>query len=178
MSQRQCCVWGYHNRKGRYIEDITGNRLRGCPELEVNGCPKPQLLTLHKINNMPKHVQRALVAKIYLMRQGPGGRKWNPNKLKDTVICNIHYVDCKGPTREDRELLPINFKRPSHFSTPLPSKKSRHEIDSARSSMVPELNESLAVDCAAGGTNPLQAGGLGTSQAGGLGTSQAGGLGT
>jgi len=125
-----------------------------------------------KINYMPKYVQRAVVAKINLTRQGPGGRKWNPNK--DTVICNVHYTDCKGPTREDRELLPINLnlKRPSHFSTPLPSKKSRHGIDSAQSSMVLELNESLA----AGGTDPLQAGELGTSQAGGLGTSQAGGL--
>jgi len=107
---------------------------------------------------MPNHVQRAVVAKINLTRQGPGGRKWNPNK--DTVICNVHYADCKGPTREDRELLPINFKRPSHFSTPLPSKKSRYWIGSARSSMVLEFNES---DCAAGGKDPLQAGGLGTS---------------
>jgi len=117
---------------------------------------------------MPKHVQRAAVAKINPTRQGPGGRKWNPNK--DTVICNVHYADCKGPTREDRELLPINFKRSSNFSTPSPSKKSRHGIDSAWSSMLLELNESLAADCAAGRTDPFQAGELSTSEAGELGT--------
>ena len=54
---------------------------------------------------MPKHVQRNVVAKINLTRQGPGGRKCSPNK--DTVICNVRYADCKGPTKEDRELLPV-----------------------------------------------------------------------
>jgi len=99
-------------------------------------------------------VQQAVVAKINLARKGPQGRKWSPSR--EAVICNVHYADCKCPSGEDRELLPIKFKRLGYFSTTLPSKKSRHVVYSTQTSIVLESDESLTADCAAGVTGPSQ----------------------
>ena len=168
MSRRQRCVWGCNNRKGRCAEDITGNRLCGCPELEVKDCPKRHLLTLHSINSMPEHVKRAVVHKINLTRKDPKGRKWKPSK--DAVICNVHYADYKGPSSENRELIPTNFKRPHHFAKPPPA-KIRCLLVSAQSK---ESNELLAAE----GLGTLQVGGLENLQAGRSGTLQGEGSGT
>ena len=125
MSRRQCCVWGCHNRKGRCAVDISGNRLCKCPVLQVNGCPKPHLLTLHTINKMPETVKRAVVQKINLTRQSPGGSKWLPST--EAVICNVHYLHFIGPTRGNKNLVPVYFKRPDSYPV-LPAPKKRRVI--------------------------------------------------
>ena len=125
MSRRQCCVWGCHNRKGRCAVDISGNRLCKCPVLQVNGCPKPDLLTLHTINKMPEAVKRAVVQKINLTRQSPGGSKWLPTT--EAVICNVHYLHFIGPTRGNKNLVPVYFKRPDSCLV-LPAPKKRRVI--------------------------------------------------
>ena len=124
MSRRQCCVWGCHNRKGRCAEDIAENRLCGCPVLLGKGCPKPDLLTLHYIESMPEHVKRAVIEKVNITRQGPNRTKWKPTK--ETVICNMHYLHFKGPSRPDNDVIPIYFKRPrSNPATNYVPKKRR-----------------------------------------------------
>ena len=45
-----------------------------------------------------------------LTRQGSRGTKWQPTK--DSVICNVHYARFKGPTKDNKDVLPFNFKRP------------------------------------------------------------------
>ena len=57
ISRCQCCVWGCHNRKGRCIEDIAGNRLCSCPVWKVRNCLKSKFLTLHRINSTPFSVK-------------------------------------------------------------------------------------------------------------------------
>ena len=113
MSRRQCCVWGCHNRKGRYPEDIDENRLCECINVQTKHCPKRDILSLHTIELMPHHVKQAVLQKINLTRQGPGGNKWRPTK--DSVICNVHYENFKGPTRDSMDVVPIYFKRPRHY---------------------------------------------------------------
>jgi len=108
MSRRQCCAWGCHNRKGRCAEDIHGNRLCGCPVLQTHGCPKPEL---HTINKMPKPVKQAVIQRINITRQGLGGIKWLPTA--EAVICNVHYIDYKGPSKENKDLVPVHCKRPN-----------------------------------------------------------------
>ena len=81
----------YHNKKGRCAEDTKGNRLCGCPELQVQNCPKRDILSLHVISSMPEPVKRAVITKVNLTRKGPGGRRWQPGK--DAVICDVHYED-------------------------------------------------------------------------------------
>ena len=53
------------------MEDIDGNRLCGCPQLQVDGCPKPELVTLYTISKMPQSIKRAVIQRINLTRQGP-----------------------------------------------------------------------------------------------------------
>ena len=116
------------------MEDISGNLLCGCPELRLEHCPKRDMLTLHTISCMPKAVRRAVVTKINFTRKGPGGRKWQPSK--DAVICNVHYLDCKGPSKENANVIPVHFKRPSHptLSTP---KRRRVQQQAALVAMEP-----------------------------------------
>ena len=123
MSRRQCCVWGCHNRKGRCAEDIDGNRLCGCPTLQMQHCPKRDILSLYTIECMPQHVKRAVVLKINLTRQGPKGTKWQPTG--ESVICNVHYADFKGPTKDNKDVVPINFKRPSNYPSVSPAPKRK-----------------------------------------------------
>lgn len=42
----QCCVWGCHNRKGRYIKDIDGKQLCGSLTLQMQHCPICDILLL------------------------------------------------------------------------------------------------------------------------------------
>lgn len=123
MSRRQCCVWGCHNRKGRCAEDIDGNRLCECPTLQMEHCPKRDILSLYTIERMPQHVKQAVVQKINLTRQGPRGNKWRPTK--DSVICNVHYSGFKGPTKDVKDVFPVNFKRPRHYSSTIPAPKRK-----------------------------------------------------
>ena len=122
MSRRQCCVWGCHNRKGRCIEDTAGNHLCNCPVLEAQHCPKLELLSLYSIRRMSESIKRAVVTKINFTRQGPKGKRRQPSK--EAVICNVHYLDYKGPSKANRQLIPVYFKRPGSRPTP-PSIKQR-----------------------------------------------------
>ena len=115
---------GLSNRKGRCAEDTKGNRLCGCPELQVQSCPKRDILSLHVISSMPEPVKRAVIIKVNLTRQGPGGRRWQPGK--DAVICNIYYEDHQEPSRDNRNLVPVHFKRPSHHPTPPTQRRKGH----------------------------------------------------
>ena len=63
---------------------------------------------------MPKPVKRAVIQRINITRQGPGGIKWLP--AAEAVICNVHYIDYKGPSKENKDLVPVHFKRPSSTS--------------------------------------------------------------
>ena len=36
--------------------------------------------------------------------------KWQP--AKENVICDMHYLNVKGPSRPDNNVIPIYFKRP------------------------------------------------------------------
>jgi len=123
MSRCQCCVWGCHNRKGRCAKDVDGNRLCECSILRNKNCPKRDILSLHTIDCMPQQVQRAVIQKINLTRQGPRGTKWKPTK--ETVICNVHYAGFKGPTKDNKDDIPINFKRPAHILQLLQLQKGR-----------------------------------------------------
>ena len=64
-----------------------------------------------------------MITKVNLTRQGPGDRRWQPGK--DAVICNVHYDDHQGPSRDNRNLVPVHFKRPRHHPTPPAPKKKR-----------------------------------------------------
>ena len=72
---------------------------------------------------MPKAVRHAVVTKINFTRKGPGGRKWQPSK--DAVICNVHYLDCQGPSKGNVNVIPAYFKRPSYPTLPPPPSKRR-----------------------------------------------------
>ena len=122
MSRRQCCIWACHNKKGRCAEDIDGNRLCGCPVLQVDGCPQPEILTLHAIDRMPKSVREEVIHKINGTRQNPRGGKWRPPQ--GALICNMHYYDFKGPGKANRDVIPVYFKKPnSRGSTPPPKRR-------------------------------------------------------
>ena len=122
MSRRQCCVWACHNRKGRCAEDIDGKQLCGYPVLEVHDCPKPELLTLHAINKMPHSVREEVIHKINGTRQNHRGGKWRPSQ--NARICNVHYLDFKGPSKGNRDAIPVYFKAPnSCTSAPLPKRR-------------------------------------------------------
>lgn len=120
---KQCCVWDCHNSKGRCVEDIMGNQLCGRPVLQVHDCPKPEILMLHIINKMPEPVKQAVIQKINVTRQSLSGSKWQPSK--DTVICNICYLDFKGPSRRNKDSVPVYFKRPNSYPALPPPKKGR-----------------------------------------------------
>ena len=114
MSRRQCCVWGCHNRKGRCLENIKGERICGCPDLRSTGCPKSrELLPLHYIQKMPDQVKKLTASKINKNRQSSGGGLWVPSD--ESCICNMHYEDFKGPSRWKINLVPRYFKRPHEF---------------------------------------------------------------
>ena len=140
MSRRQCCVWGCHNRKGRCAEDIAGNLLCGCPVLQTHGCPKPELLMLHNIEKMPEPVKRAVTQKVNITRQGPSGSKWQPSK--DAVICNIHYLDFKGPSKGNKDFVPVYFKRPESYPALPPPKKRRVIVRCATNTTVKDVYDS------------------------------------
>ena len=90
--------------------------------LEAQHCPKPELLSLYSIRRMSESIIRAVVTKINFTRQGPKGKRWQPSK--EAVICNVHYLDYKGPSKANRQLIPVYFKRPGSRPTP-PSTKQR-----------------------------------------------------
>ncbi len=93
----------------------------GCPSLCFSDCPKSkELLTLHYIEKMPSDVKRAVVNKINFTRKDAVGGKWKPTA--ESCICNLHYLNFKGPTRSNSHLLPQYFKRP-HESTVTPAKR-------------------------------------------------------
>ena len=94
----------------RCTEDVAGNWLCGCPVLRGKGCPKPNLLTLHYIDRMPEHVKWVVIKKVNITRQGPSRTKWQPPK--EAVICNMHYLNFKGPSKADNDVIPIYLKRP------------------------------------------------------------------
>ena len=52
---------------------------------------------------MPEHMKRAVIKKVNITRQGP--KKWK--STKKTVICNMHYLNFKGPSRPDNNVIPI-----------------------------------------------------------------------
>ena len=118
MSRRQCCIWGCHNmyRKGRCTKDIAGNRLCSCPVLKARHCLKLELLSLHSIHSIPEYIKQAVVTKINFTRQGPKGKRWQPSK--GAVICNVHYLDYKGPSKANQQPIPIYFKRQNSHPTP------------------------------------------------------------
>jgi len=98
--------------------------------------PKPDILSLHTIYCMPQHVQCAVIPKINLTRQGPTGTKWQPTK--DIVICNVHYAGFKGPNKDKKDVIPINFKRPIHYPSIVPASK-RKEVTTRKQNPVPTL---------------------------------------
>ena len=104
------------------MEDIDGNRLCGCPQLQVDGCPKPELVTLYTISKMPQSIKRAVIQRINLTRQGPEQSRWKASST--AVICNVHYEDFMGPSKTNKFCIPVYFKKPS--TTPA-SKKARIE---------------------------------------------------
>jgi len=97
MSNQQCYVWGCHNRKGRCVEDVSGNWLCGCRKQHFDSCPRPELLTLHTISKMPVPIKRAVIQRINFTRQGPEQSRWKAST--EAVICNVHYVDFVGQTK-------------------------------------------------------------------------------
>ena len=164
MSRRVCCVWGCSNKKGRCAEDIDGNRLCECSTLQTKDCPKRDILSLHYIDSMPQHVKQAVVKKINATRQGPRGNNWRPTK--ESVICNVHYADLKGPNRDNNEVLPVNFKRPRRYPSSIPAPKrkkltfTRKEVTTRRkqatksaaklshvNTAIPQADTALQVDC-------------------------------
>jgi len=123
MSNQQCWVWGCHNRKGRCVEDVSGNRLCGCRKQHFDSCPRPELLTLHTISKMSASIKRAVTQRINITRQGPEQSRWKAST--GAVISNVHYVDLEGPSRKNKNLVPVHFKKPNTTSNPPASKKSR-----------------------------------------------------
>jgi len=77
-----------------------------------------------------------MIQKINLTRQGPRGTKWKPTK--ETVICNVHYAGFKGPTKDNKDVIPINFKRPAHYSSIAPAPK-REKVTTRKQNPVPTL---------------------------------------
>jgi len=69
---------------------------------------------------MPSDVKRAVVNKINFTRKDAVRGKWKPTA--ESCICNLHYLNFKGPTRSNSHLLPQYFKRP-HESTVTPAKR-------------------------------------------------------
>jgi len=70
---------------------------------------------------MPQHIKQAVVNKINVTRQGPGGNNWQPTK--ESVIRKVHYPGFKGPTKDNTDILPINFKRPRHYPSTIQGRK-------------------------------------------------------
>ena len=72
-----------------------------------------------------------MVKKINITRQGPGRTTYT-----DAVICNLHYKDFKGPSKENKDLIPVHFKRPSSsnpavtpaITPPTASKRKRSAV--------------------------------------------------
>ena len=140
--------------------DISGKLLCGCPELRAHGCPKPELLTLHTINTMPKPIKKAVIQTINVTRQGQGGTKWLPNT--ETVICNVHYIDHKGPSRANKDLVPVNFKRPNPCSTLPTSKRTRPTLPTSKRTRSSVSTRS--VTAISGGTTTVDVQGLTNGQ--------------
>jgi len=62
--------------------------------------------------------QKIVIQKINITRQGPGEPS---GSLPDSVICIVHYLDFKGSSSRNKDLVPVHFKRPSYYpaaSTP------------------------------------------------------------
>ena len=57
---------------------------------------------------------------------------------KETVICNVHYAGFKGPTKDNKDVIPINFKRPAHYSSIAPAPK-REKVTTRKQNPVPTL---------------------------------------
>ena len=105
------------------MEDVSGNRLCGCRKQHFDSCPRRELLTLHTISKMPAPIKRAVTQRINITRQGPEQSRWKAST--GAVICNVHYVDFVGPSRKNKNLVPVHFKKPNTSSNPPASKKSR-----------------------------------------------------
>lgn len=129
-----CAVYG--DRKGKYIEDVVGNCLCSCgPVWKEHNCAKSKLLTLHRINSMPESMKWAVITKINLTRQGSKGKRWHT--AKEVVICNVHYSHCIGPTKANRNLITVYFKRPGEHLTPSIPKQGRNDSSSICIVLVP-----------------------------------------
>ena len=51
-----------------------------------------------------------MIEKVNITKQGPNRTNWQPTK--ETVICNMHYLNFKEASRLDNDVIPIYFKRP------------------------------------------------------------------
>ena len=89
---------------------------------------------------MPEPIKRAVIQKINVTRQGPSGSKWKPSK--DAVICNIHYLDFKGPSKENKDSVPVYFKRPNSYTALPPPKKRRVIVKCATSTTAEDVYNS------------------------------------
>ena len=105
---------------------MIGLHLCGCHELQFSCCPKPELLTLHTISKMPVPTKRAVIQRINTTKQGPEQSRWKASP--GAVICNVHYMDFVGPSRGNRNLVPVHFKKPNTPAAPPESKKRRVSI--------------------------------------------------
>ena len=105
------------------MEDISGNRFCGCHKIQFSGCSRPDLLTLHAISKMPVLTKRAVTQRVNITRQGPQQSRWKASP--GAIICNVHYKDFVGPSRSNRNLVPVHFKKPNAALVPLASKKVR-----------------------------------------------------
>ena len=96
---------------------------------------------------MPEPVKRAVITKVNLTRQGPGGRRWQPGK--DAVICNVHYKDHQGPSCDNRNLVPVHFKRPSQGMV------KKHLFHANKSHAVYPLSANICCPGCKTSSNPL-----------------------
>ena len=105
------------------MEDVSRNRLCGCHEIQFSCCPRPDLLTLHTISKMPVPTERAVTQRVNITRQGPEQSRWKASP--GAVICNVHYKDFIGCSRNNRNLVPVHFKKPNSALIPPASQKVR-----------------------------------------------------
>ena len=69
-------------------------------------------------------MKRVVIEKINIMRQDPNRTKWQPSK--EAVICHMHYLNFKGPSKPDNDVTPIYLKRPRRDpAVTYPPKKGR-----------------------------------------------------
>jgi len=71
---------------------------------------------------MPHSVREEVIHKINGTRQNHRGGKWQPSQ--NARICNVHYLDFKGPSKGNRDAIPVYFKVPNSCTfAPLPKRR-------------------------------------------------------